>query len=147
MEIEINKFSKEKVNGRWVYTIPEVICKKMLQLADQALQNTFPKARKGYAVTVLTKNGNIYQGVSYESDTYTLTLHSEATALAHAATHGEKEIIAITGPNCYICKQLLWESSLRSRIDIVIITEKEGKIEQTPISKLMLQPWPEKPML
>jgi len=30
----------------------------------------------------------------------TLTMHAEATALAHAAIHGEREIVDIIGPNC-----------------------------------------------
>jgi cytidine deaminase len=70
-------------------------------------------------------------------------MHSEATALAHAAIHGEKDIVAITGPNCHICKQLLWESALRSGIDIQVITEEGTETKMTPISQLMPQPWPE----
>jgi cytidine deaminase len=71
-------------------------------------------------------------------------MHSEATALAHAAIHGEKEVVAITGPNCHICKQLIYESSLNSGIDVVIIIEEGGEIKQIPISRLMPYPWPEK---
>jgi len=95
---------------------------------------------------LMTKSGNIYIGVSYKSDTETLTMHSEATALAHAAIHGEKEIVAITGPNCHICKQLIYESSLCSGIDIVVVIEEDGKIKQIPISKMMPYPWPKKQM-
>jgi len=92
----------------------------------------------------MTVQRNIYTGISYKSDTATLTMHSEATALTHAAIHGEKEIVAITGPNCHICKQLIWENSLRSGIDIVIVIEEDGKVKQIPISHLMPYPWPEK---
>jgi hypothetical protein len=48
-------------------------------------------------------------------------MHSEATALTNAAIHGEKDIVAITGPNCHICKQLIYESSLNSGIDVLVI--------------------------
>jgi len=55
------------------------------------------------------------------------------------------EVIAITGSNCHICKQLIYENSLRSGIDVVIIMEEEGKIKQIPISTMMPYPWPVKP--
>lgn len=119
-------------------------CKKMFKAAKEALKNAYPNG-SGFAVAVLTSKGNIYTGVSYKSDTYTLTMHSEAVALAHAATHGEKEIIAITGPNCHICKQLIYENSLRSGIDTFVLIKEREEIKQIPISSLMPYPWPEKP--
>lgn len=139
-------FSSKIVAGKTVYKIDDALCHKMLVQAEKALINTYPKSKEGYAVTLLTKKGNIYEGISYGSDTATLTMHSEATALANAAIHGEKDIIAITGPNCHICKQLIYESSLRSGIDTVVIIKEENKIKQIPISKLMPYPWPEKPL-
>ncbi len=120
------------------------LCEQLLTKAEQALVNTYPIANEGYAVTVLTKAGNIYEGISYKSDTLTLTMHSEATALANAAIHGEKDIVAITGPNCHICKQLIYESSLKSGIDTLVIIQEDKGIKQIPISELMPYPWPEK---
>jgi len=119
-------------------------CNALLKRADKALVNTYPESGSGYAVALLTKAGNIYEGVSYKSDTYTLTMHSEATALANAAIHGEKDIVAITGPNCHICKQLIYESSLNSGIDVLIIIKEDNEIKQIPISELMPYPWPER---
>lgn len=116
--------------------------REMLNRAEQAKANTYPEPG-GYAVVALTKNGNMYEGIAYKSDTYTLTMHSEATALAHASIHGEKDVIAITGPNCHICKQLIWESSLNSGIDIQIVIDEEGGIKLVPISDLMPYPWPD----
>src|SRR6185295_12669260 len=101
-------------------------CNELLERAEKALVNTYPESGNGYAVALLTKAGNIYEGASYKSDTYTLTMHSEATALANAAIHGEKEVIAITGPNCHICKQLIYESSLNSGIDVLIIIKEDN---------------------
>lgn len=135
----------EKISGnKKLFVLSEEECKKLLKVAKEAMINTFPKSGDGFAVALMTKKGNIYTGVSYGSDTETLTMHSEATALAHAAIHGEKEISAITGPNCHICKQLIYESSLRSGIDTVIVIEENGRIKQVPISELMPYPWPEK---
>lgn len=124
--------------------LPAEKCKELLERAEKALVNTYPESGKGYAVSLLTKASNIYDGVSYKSDTHTLTMHSEATALANAAIHGEKDVIAITGPNCHICKQLIYESSLRSGIDVLIIIQENDQIKQIPISELMPYPWPEK---
>lgn len=114
----------------------------MLKRAKQAEVNTYPEAG-GYTVSVLTSKGNIYQGVSYKSATLTLTMYCEATALANAAIHGEKEIIAITGPNCHMCKQLIWEAALYSGNDILIVMANGDSYETVPISSLMPYPWPD----
>ena len=126
------------------FDIKPSIAKEMLARASAAMANTYPKPNEGFAVCALTKDGNMYDGVSYQSDTYTLTMHSEATALANAAIRGEKEIIAITGPNCHICKQLIWESSLQSGIDIQVVMKIDGNIKIVPISEQMPYPWPDK---
>lgn len=123
-------------------TVSLEIAEAMLKKAEQAKFNTYPKPNS-YAVCVLSASGNMYEGIAYVSDTYTLTMHAEATALAHAAIKGEKDIIAITGPNCHICKQLLWESSLNSGIDLQIVIKEEGVIKLIPISSLMPFPWPD----
>ena len=119
------------------------MCQKLLQAGEEAKKYTYPLPNDGYSVAVLTEKGNIYTGASYKSDTYTLTMHSEAVALAHAANHGETKILAITGPNCHICKQLIYESALRSGMDTLIIFEEKGVIKQIPISEMMPYPWPE----
>ncbi len=136
--------TEKEFNNKKVYEFSEDECRKLLMTAKEAMTFTYPKANDGYAVALMTKKGNIYTGASYQSDTETLTMHSEAVALAHAANHGETEIVAMTGPNCHICKQLIYESGLRSGIDTIIIIEEEGKIKQIPISTLMPYPWPEK---
>ena len=131
------------INGKRVFQISDELCEEMLRKADETLAHCYPVPNEGFAVAVLTKKGNIYTGASYRSDTYTLTMHSEAVALAHSAQHGEKEIVAITGPNCHICKQLIWESSLNSGIEIQVIIKEEDKIKKIPISEMMPYPWPD----
>lgn len=135
---------EKTLNNKKIYELTQEECEKLLKAAREAMAKTFPKSNDGFAVALMTKAGNIYTGVSYGSDTGTLTMHSEATALAHAAIHGETEIAAITGPSCHICKQLIYESSLRSGIDTVEIIEEDGRIKQVPISAMMPYPWPEK---
>lgn len=135
---------EKTLKNKKIYELTKEECKKLFKAAREAIANTFPESNNGYAVALMTKAGNIYTGVSYSSDTGTLTMHSEATALAHAAIHGEKEIAAITGPSCHICKQLIYEGSLRSGIDTMEIIEEDSKIKQVPISEMMPYPWPEK---
>jgi cytidine deaminase len=140
------KFEHQIVDEKIVYVIPKEICEQMIERAHKGLVNCFPVANEGFVAAVLAESGNIYEGVSYKSKTYTLTMHAEATALAHANIKGESRIIAATaGPDCnicHICKQLLWENSLQSGIDLVIIKKEGAQILQIPISKLMLLPWP-----
>lgn len=132
------------LDGKKIFKLTKRECEILFRSADHALKNTYPNPNKGFAVALMTEQGNVYTGISYQSDTQTLTMHSEATALAHAAIHGETEIVAITGPNCHICKQLIHESSLRSGIDIVVVIKEKNKIKQIPISELMPYPWPDK---
>lgn len=59
-----NQFSFTLNKDGWkVYNIPDNLCKEMLGKADKALVNCFPKhGGKGFAITVLTKEGNMYEG-------------------------------------------------------------------------------------
>ena len=141
---EDSNMIRKSYKGRVMYTLTKKECERLFKAEKEAKKNTYPDANSGFAVALMTKKGNVYTGVSYISDTDTLTMHSEATALAHAAIHGEKEVLAITGPNCHICKQLIYESSLRSGIDVVIIFKENGKIKQIPISEMMPYPWPKR---
>lgn len=135
---------KEINDGYTTYELTDEECRNLLKEGDNALQYTYPTPNSGFAVALMTDKGNIYTGASYVSDTHNLTMHSEAVCIARAAQHGETKIVAITGPNCHNCKQLIWESSIRSKIDTVIIIEEEGEIKQVPISTLMLYPWPDR---
>jgi len=115
---------------------------ELVKRASEANSRTYPEPG-GYSVALLTKSGKIFEGISYKSDTLTLTMHSEATALAHAAIHGETEIIAITGPNCHICKQLIWEHAIHTGIDIQVVIEENDETKLVPISQQMPYPWPD----
>jgi len=124
-----------------IIKVSKVLCQKMFEVVEKSLINCYPKPNK-VSAAVLTKPGNIYPGVSYHTDIMALTMHAEATALAHAAIHGEKEIIAITGPNCHACKQLIWENAVKSGIDIQVVFKEKSRFKIVPISKMMLFPWP-----
>ena len=74
-----------------------------------------------------------------------LTMPAEATALAHAAIHGEKEVIAITGPHCHACKQLTRESSVNSRIAAVVVLRDGDHPLTIPILEMLQYAWPDNP--
>ena len=126
--------------------------------AVKALDNRYPKnALFAYAAAVLTKSGNIYSASNYGSVTASLTLHAEQSALAHAAAHGESEIVAIAvasteelaqdefTPPCHMCKQLLWKSHLNSRMPmLLILTNQHGETNEVNLDEVMPLPWPAK---
>lgn len=128
--------------------------------AKKALENRYPKSDASYvySAAVLTKTGNVYSASNYSSETGSLTLHAEQSALAHAAAHGEGEIvaIAITGteetkpgefiPPCHMCKQLLWESHLNSKLPmLIILANNHDEIKEVDLDEMIPFPWPAKP--
>jgi len=125
------------------YDVSDEQAEDMFKVAEEAMQRTYPRPNEGYSAAVLTSDGKIFPGASYGSDTHVLTIHGEASALAHAAVHGEPKIIAITGPNCHACKQMIWEKSVLTNTEIMVITKESDKLVYTPIIDLMPQPWPD----
>ncbi len=137
-------------------TVTQEQKQKLIGEAVLALQNPYPKdSRNSYAAAVLTDTGNIYSANYYDSDTRSLTLHGEQCALVHAAAHGEGNIVAIaitsnttqesgefTAP-CHMCKQLLWESQLRSKIPmLIILRNSHDETKEVMLDELMPMPWP-----
>ena len=133
---------------------------KLIQAAIEGIRNAFTGTNKPedmrFGAAVLTQKGNIYSSGQYYSDTYSLTLHAEQAALAHAAAHGEYEIVVIaTTANetaggdkpvypCHMCKQLLWESYIRSKqnVEIIIVSNKGEVLERFKLLDIIDHPWP-----
>lgn len=130
------------VDGLRLYQLPDSLCEELLAEAEAARRHSYPEPQRVGAV-VLTARGNRYAGVSYHTAIMALTMHAEATALAHAAIHGEREIVAITGPNCHACKQLIWESSVNAGIAITVVMRQDGALLKVPITAMMAYGWPE----
>lgn len=141
---------------------------RLVKEAIKALDTCYPPdAKLKYAAAVLTDKGNVYSGSNYGSDTASLLLHGEQTALAHAANHKDPNIVAIAivgkgdavlpvsnikvnegksfAHPCGLCKQLIWENSLRSGHKVeVIMARLDGKYVVKDIEDLFIHPWPEK---
>ena len=134
--------------------------KDLITAALEGMKSAFTGTNKPedirYGAAVLTKKGNIYSSGQYYSDTYSLTLHAEQAALAHAAAHGEYDIVAIAitgnepvGPGdsiypCHMCKQLLWENHLRSKenTELILLDEKGQVLERLKLLEVINYPWP-----
>lgn len=134
---------------------------QLIKAAETGVVNAYTKDRapSDYRIgaAVLTQAGNIYASGQYYSDTASLTLHAEQAVLAHAAAHGEYaiEAIAVTWNEtassdssgsiypCHMCKQLLWESHLRSGCNTeILIVEKGAIIERLLLKDIMSYTWP-----
>ncbi len=134
--------------------------KNLIKAAFEGVNNAFTGANKPedfrVGSAVLTRKGNVYSSGQYASDTHSLTLHAEQAALAHAAAHGEYEVVAIvTTANvtaggdkpvypCHMCKQLLWESHLRSKenTEIIIVNFEGVVLERFWLRDIIDHPWP-----
>ncbi len=135
---------------------------QLIAAAQEGVKNALTRHGKQdefrIGAAVLTDKGNIYSSGHYHSDTGSLTLHAEQAVLAHAAAHGEYGIVAVAvswnaaaaGNSddsiypCHMCKQLLWESYLRSKIDTeIILADESGKIlERLHLTNIMSHTWP-----
>ncbi len=141
----------------WFWMKKEINYKALVNSAIKALGDAYGVEKGGriYASAVLSTTGKIYTAGAYWSYTASLTLHGEQAALAHAAAHGDGDILAIVSvcddkPRdgvfahpCGICKQLIWENSLRSGISVkVVMANSSGKYIVKEIKDLVPYPWP-----
>lgn len=128
----------------------------LIDKAKEALNNDFAiKTQSNYSAAVLTQKGNVYAACSYASDTHSLTIHGEQAALIHAAAHGEDEIVAIAIASkedknhnefsnpCHMCKQLLYESSHRNKLPmLILLTNSHNEVKEVDLSEMISYPWP-----
>lgn len=135
--------------------------RRLIQSAIEGMNNALTPSQNSndfrFGASVLTAKENIYSAGQYFSDTYSLTVHAEQAALIHAAAHGEYNILAIaiihnksldevTYP-CLMCKQLLYESFLRSKLNIqVLLLNSHANIkEKISLLDMISYAWPKAP--
>ncbi len=129
----------------------------LVHAAIEALGHSHPlqPGNLCFGAAVLTVAGHIYSAAVFWSATGTLSLHAEHAALAHAASHGEREVRAVAcvsteDPSglafchpCGVCKQLIYESASISHHDIeVLMANRHGAHHMRHISELSPFPWP-----
>jgi cytidine deaminase len=133
----------------------EVLVREAIRAIDASHPANPGDRRFGSALQ--TSSGRVFSSSAFWSDTLSLTLHAEHAALAHAAAHNDRQVVAIASVStedehgetychpCGICKQLIYENSLSSGIDIlVLMANLKGKFIIKHISELDLFPWPAK---
>ncbi len=131
--------------------------RELVKAAIAALDRSHPAnpPDRKFGAALITKAGNVYVSSAYWSETLALALHAEQAALAHAAAHGEREVVALATVStededgtqlchpCGICKQLMYESWSDSGIDIeVVMAARNGDYLVKPISEMTPYPWP-----
>ena len=132
--------------------------RELVAAAIAALDNSHPDNPPNlhFGAAVRSETGAIYASSAFWSVTLALALHGEQAALAHAAAHGDRRIIAIACVSsedpegkrfchpCGICKQLMYESAAESGIDMeVLMGNLEGEAFVTRISEINPYPWPD----
>lgn len=137
---------------------------ELVVAAEEGVRNAYTKHGRPedfrIGAAVLTDRNTVYSSGNYYSDSGSLSLHAEQAALAHAAAHGEYRIVAlaVTGNAaafsenrgelvypCHMCKQVLYEHSLRSGKDIEILMVTDGEIkERFFLGAIMQYTWPPK---
>lgn len=130
---------------------------RLVLAAIKALGSSHPlqPANLCFGAAVLTVADTIYSAAVFWSATSTLTLHAEHAALAHAASHGEREVLAVACVStedpkglaycrpCGICRQLIYESAMISKREIaVLMANQQGAFEMRRISELVPYAWP-----
>jgi cytidine deaminase len=108
-----------------------------------------------FGAAARSESGAIYASSAFWSVTLALALHGEQAALAHAAAHSDRRIVAIACVSsedpagkrychpCGICKQLMYENATDSGIDMeVLMANLEGDAIVRRISEIVPFPWP-----
>ena len=136
---------------------------QLIEASEAGVRNAYTEnaspADSRIGAAVLTSAGNVHSSGQYYSHTGSLTLHAEQAVLACAAAHGEYGIVAIAVTwnaaagldrddtsiiyPCHMCKQLLWESHLRSGLNTEILIVKHSQVvERLFLNDIMSHTWP-----
>jgi cytidine deaminase len=132
----------------------------LLEVAIRSLETSHPNQPSNlrFGAAVRTRAGQVYSASVFWSASAQLTVHAEHAALVHAAARGEREIVAVACVStedprgvalchpCGLCRQVLYESSMISGIDLdVVMGSRSGAFAVKKISELCPYPWPSPP--
>ncbi len=105
---------------------------KLIARAIDAYHRAYaPYSDYSVGAAVLTKSGEVYDGVNVENAVYPLTLCAERVAIFKAVSEGEREFSALAvvtrngGTPCGSCRQVMAEFA---RDMLVLVADLEGKV-------------------
>ena len=105
---------------------------RLIQKAIEAWHRAYaPYSEYAVGAALLTKSGNIYEGVNIENAVYPLTICGERVAVFKAVSEGERlfEAIAVVTKNggtpCGSCRQVLAEFGLDT---VVLVADLDGNL-------------------
>jgi len=115
---------------------------ELLARADAVAERAYaPYSKFHVGAAVLTRDGNVIEGVNVENAAYPLGTCAERTALSRAVTEGfgpgELEAIAITASPCGGCRQWLHEF----RVGEVSYRRANGEIATVTPGDLLPDTW------
>ena len=116
----------------------------LIQSAIDSLKFSYaPYSHFNVSAAVLTGSGKIYTGVNVENASYPAGICAERNAIFHAATSGERELVAIAivggadgqitdyCPPCGICRQVMREFCNPEQLRVIIAKSAEDYKEMT----------------
>jgi cytidine deaminase len=111
---------------------------ELLARAEAAAARAYaPYSRFHVGAAVLTRDGDVVDGVNVENAAYPLGICAERAALARAVAEGHRpgafEAIAVTASPCGGCRQWLHEF----RLDRVVYRRDDGDVVTTAPAELL----------
>lgn len=122
----------------------EQIIKELVVQADDMLKKAYvPYSHFPVGAALHTKDGKTYTGCNIENASYGLSNCAERTAIFKAVSEGEKafDYLVVTGGTedpispCGACRQVMvefFEPDMK-----VLLTNKEGKVNETTVAELL----------
>ena len=116
---------------------------ELLKIARDAMEKAYaPYSRFYVGAAIATDTGHIFTGTNVENASYGLTVCAERVAVFKAVSEGHNRIVRaaivsssgeITYP-CGACRQVFNEFSADMS---VVMGDKNGKVEKTPLAELL----------
>ena len=116
---------------------------RLVHLAIEARDMAYaPYSNFRVGVALLTRQGDIYQGVNVENRSFGLTICAERTAAATAVSQGQKDFVAIGIASsggvtpCGACRQFLAEFC--DDLTVLLINVETGNtVRETTLNELL----------
>ena len=113
------------------------------RVASEKAYAPYSKVRVGAAA--LTPSGKVFTGCNIENASYGLANCAERVAIQHAATEGEREVLAVAvfSPDmrsitpCGACRQVMAEFATPARPGLLVIVQGNNGLRAVALSTLL----------